>query len=659
MTAVEDGIRAALPGYDIGGQIGRGGCGVVLSGTHRMLQRKVAIKQIPPQFAEDDVVRRRFIAEAQLMAAIDHPHIVPVYDFIEHDGLCVLVMEYLPGGTVAQRFTKDGFDASSAIAVALACSAGLHASHSQGVLHRDIKPANLMFAASGMVKLTDFGIAKIVGGNDTLMTRAGEIVGTPSYIAPEQARGQEVTAATDVYALATMVYQLLSGVLPFPPGEDSMAVLFMHAFEEPTPLADAAPSIPKPIADVVMRGLATDPTDRFDSAEAFGVALAEPAVHSWGTNWLTPVGIPVVGSDTIIAAATGQRSSVGMPAPPPSSTVTLPDKAPPETAAAARVKPDATAASVAPETAASARVKPDATAASIAPETAVGARIKPAQPLPPANVDLADVRRDDVAPVREVVKFRSPRVPFAIAAALGLLAVAIALIGIGSPPRGGDVPPGTVTIAGVDPVTADAVDLDMSKPIPVTVTGVPAADVALGWNIFGATVGRHVAPLVPGAQASTADVPAPVNPYVVAGRMTGELTVSQPGDAPLTYRFGMDSTQSAMTTALAVATVVLTLFAAAYVESYIRALRRGRSRFSGSFGLPLAAGGLGIAAVAAAWVLLGVEPTVATLIGSAVLAAGGGVAATLGAMRIGYKYRYRRARRARERAMALKRLRAS
>ncbi len=621
MTTVEDRILAALPGYDIGEQVGRGGCGIVLSGTHRMLQRQVAIKQIPAQFAEDAVVRRRFIAEAQLMAAIDHPHVVPVYDYVEHDGLCLLVMEYLPGGTIAERFAKDGFDAGSAIAVALACAAGLQAAHTHGVLHRDIKPSNLMFSSSGMVKLTDFGIAKIVGGDDTLVTRAGEIVGTPSYIAPEQARGQEVTPATDVYALATMVYQLLSGVLPFPPGGDSMAVLFMHAFESPTPLTDAAPAVPKPIAEVVMRGLATDPTDRFESAESFGVALAEPAFDSWGANWLTPVGIRVVGSDTIVAAATGQRSSVAMPPPPPSSPVTG--------------------------------------TASRGANTAAGPRVKPAQPLPRSRIELADVGRDEVAPVQEIVKFRSPRVPFGIAAVLGLAAVAIALIGLGSPPRGGDLQTGTVTIAGVDPTEADEVEIDMSKPIPVTVAGVPADNVALSWNIFGATVGRHDAPLTPGPQASTAEVPAPVNPYVVAGRMTGELTVSRPESAPLKYRFGMKSTQPATTTALAVATVVLVLFAAAYVESYIRALRRGRSRFSGSFGLPLSAGGIGIAVVGAAWVLLGREPTVASLIATAVLAAASGLAATFGAMRIGHKYRYRRSRRARERALALKRLRES
>jgi len=612
MMSNEEAIRAALPGYDVGGQVGRGGCGIVLSGVHRQLRRPVAIKQIPPQFLDDAAVRRRFVDEARLMASIDHPHVVPVYDYVDQADCCVLVMEYLPGGTVADRFAHDGLDATSAMAVALACAAGLEAAHRHGVLHRDVKPSNLMFARNGTVKLTDFGIAKIVGGDETLVTRAGEIVGTPSYIAPEQARGQQLSPATDVYALATMLYQLLSGVLPFPPGEDSMATLFMHAFEQPTPLTDAAPAVPDPIADVVMRGLATDPADRFSTAESFGIALGAPAADCWGANWLAPVGIPVIGADTIVAAATGASRR-------PSSTATMPG--------------------------------PPAIAGTVAGgrHTAPTRRVRPAQPLPRPRVDFADVRRSDVAPVQEVVKFRSPRVPFAVAAVLGLIAVTLAVIGLGTPPRGGDLLPGTVTVAGVDPTTADVVEIDMSKPIPVTVAGAPGERVKLAVDVLGTPVAGQQAPLVPGGQEMTAAVPPPVNPYLLAGNLTGEVSVLSGETPTATYRFGIHSTQPALTTAFAVATVVLALFAAAYVESYIRTLRRGRSRLSGSFGLPLSAAALAVAALGAVWVLLGREPTVATLVGSSAVAAAAGIAATIGAMRIGRKYRYRRSRRARER----------
>ncbi|HEX4588213.1 MAG TPA: serine/threonine-protein kinase [Mycobacterium sp.] len=613
MTASLQRLRAALPGYDIGEEIGRGGCGVVLSGTHQRLQRPVAIKQIPAQFVTDAAVRRRFVAEARLMAAIDHPHVVAVYDYIEDDDLCLLVMEYLHGGTVASRFTNDGFDAASATAVALACAAGLQAAHRHGVLHRDIKPANLLFTANGTVKLTDFGIAKIVGGDETLVTRAGEIVGTPAYIAPEQARGQAVSPATDIYALSTMLYQLLSGVLPFPPGEDSMATLFMHAFEQPTPLTDAAPTVPGPIAEVVMRGLATDPGERIGSAESFGVELAGPAAQCWGNDWLTPVGIPVIGADTIVAAATGASQHVSMPTATRSPTPTPP--------------------------------RPRA------PQSGGTTRIRPAQPLPQAQVALADVGREDVAPVQQVIKFSSPGLPFALAAVLGMAAVALAVIGLGAPPRGGDLRPGMVTIAGVDPTTTDAVTVDMTKPIPVTITGVNGDTAALALNVLGATFGRHDAPLTPGGQTLTAAVPAPVNPYLLAGRTTAELTVLSGPTTTATYRFGIRTTQRATTTAVAVGTVLLALFAAAYLESYLRALRRGRNRLSSSLGVPISAAGLAVAVIGAVWILLGREPTVDTLVGSATLAAAAGITAASGAMRIGRKYRYRRSRRARERAL--------
>ena len=608
MNLSDELLRDALPGYEIGEEIGRGGCGVVLSGVHRQLQRTVAIKQIPAQFAGDAQVRRRFVAEARLMAGIDHPHVVPVYDYVERDDVCVLVMEYLHGGTVANRFSQSGFDAASAIAVALSCAAGLEAAHRLGVLHRDVKPANLMFAANGTVKLTDFGIAKIVGGDETLVTRAGEVIGTPSYIAPEQARGQAVSAATDVYALATMLYQLLSGVLPFPPGEDSMATLFMHAFEQPTPLIDVAPSVPGPIADVVMKGLATDPTQRIGSAESFGVALAGFAAECWGTDWLAPVGIPVIGADTITAAATrtGQRPGRTSAGSVPTSMQT-----------------------------------PTASFRSASTKL-----IRPAQTLARTSVDLADVDRNDVVPVQQVVKFSSPRLPFAICAVLAVAAIAVAVVGFGTPPRGGDLSPGMVSVAGVDPATVDPVTIDMNNPIPVTVTGVNGNTVALSLNVLGAQLGRHDAPLTPAGPGLTAAVPVPVNPYVLAGRTTAELTIQTGQTTTATYRFGIRTTQRATTTAVAAGVVLLALFAAAYAESLLRALRRGRSRFSGSVGLPAVAAAMAVAVAGGVWVLLGREPTVPTLGGAVVLAAASGIAATVGASRIGEKYRYRRRRKA-------------
>jgi Protein kinase domain len=298
-------LSNALPAYDIGEELGQGGMGVVVSGQHRQLGRRVAIKQLPDAFAADPGVRRRFTAEAQVLASLDHPHVVPVYDFVEREGVCLLVMELLPGGTLRSRVAAGGCTAPYAVAVSLACLSGLNAAHRRGILHRDVKPENMLFAASGVLKVTDFGIAKVIGGPGTVLTRVGDVVGTPAYIAPEQVRGGKLSPATDVYALATMLYELLAGVFPFSTeteGED-LALLFKHAYEKPVPLRDVAPGVPDPVAAVVMRGLATEPTDRFETAEAFGVALAEAATQAWGPGWLAAEQVPIMDAGPMIGAA--------------------------------------------------------------------------------------------------------------------------------------------------------------------------------------------------------------------------------------------------------------------------------------------------------------------------------------------------------------------
>jgi serine/threonine-protein kinase len=558
-----DRVRIALPGYEIGGEIARGGFGVVLFGTHLGLQRKVAIKLLPTEVAHEEGVRHRFAAEARLMAGIDHPHVVPVYDYVENEDVCLFVMEYLPNGTVLDRFTSHGFDPGSAIGVALACASALEAAHSNGVLHRDVKPANLMFTANGTVKLSDFGIAKLASG-DGVKTRAGYVLGTALYIAPEQVLGNPITPATDIYGLATTLYQLLSGTLPFPTDVDSTTTYIMHAHGRPTPLTRVAPKVPSPLADVVMRGLATDPSNRWRTAEEFGVALAAAATRCWGRNWLAQAGVPVLGNDSIKAA----------------------------------------------------------TAAISSP--AVGATPWPAAPTVPSRPRGAVVDGDST----------SPRVPYIVAGVLGLAAIVLALIGLGSPPRGGDLQPGMVTIAGIDPVTAEDVEIDMTNPIDVTVAGVPGDAVALAENVLGGTIGNNDAPLISDEGRLTAELEPP-NPYIVAGRMTGELRISDGSDTTASFRFGMRSTQSAATTAFAGGVLFLALFAIAYIESFTRTLRRGRNQISARVGLPIAAGALAVAMVGAIWIVVGREPTAATLVSCALIGAAAGASATIAAVRHG------------------------
>jgi serine/threonine-protein kinase len=276
------------------------------------------------------------------------------------------------------------------------------------------------------------------------------------------------------------------------------------------------------------------------------------------------------------------------------------------------------------------------------PRAAPQTLVLPAEPPPRRGVGLIDVGRQDVAPVQRVVTFRSPALPLALCLVLALAAVGVALLGLGTPPRGGDLRPGTVTIAGVDPTGTDTVVIDMTKPIPITVSGIDGDTAGLSLDVLGVPVGQRDSPLILGGQGLTAAVPPPVNPYVLAGRITGEVTIRNGPTETGTYRFGIRTTQPATTTAVAVITVLLALFAGAYAESFVRALRRGRSRVTGYIGLPAGAAGLAVSVVGAVWVLLGREPTVKAIVGSAVLAAAAGIAATVAASRIGRKYRHRR-----------------
>ena len=208
-------LSSVLPGYTFERELGRGAMGIVYLAHHESLGRRVAVKELQGALAADPATRSRFVVEAKVMASLDHPHVVPVYDFVEQDDRCVLVMEQLPGGTVWDQFVSDGMTMPRAVAIVLATCSAMHHAHEQAVLHRDIKPENLMFDGTGSMKVTDFGIARVVNGASTRATAAGSVLGTPAYMAPEQAEGHEVGPAVDVYAAATMLYEMLSGRLPF------------------------------------------------------------------------------------------------------------------------------------------------------------------------------------------------------------------------------------------------------------------------------------------------------------------------------------------------------------------------------------------------------------------------------------------------------------
>ena len=306
---IQQRVQAVLPDYKVLTELGRGAMGVVYLGQHRVLGRKVAIKLLPSQLASDDEVKSRFRSEAQTCAKFDHPHIVRVNDFKESDGMLLLIMEELPGGTVWERFTESGFTPPQAVAVVMATCSGLHHAHERQVLHRDIKPENVMFAEDGTLKVTDFGIAKVLAGAGTLATVDGGVLGTPAYMAPEQAMAIDVGPQADVYATGTMLYELMTGRLPFREVENPMAMLFQRVNEDPEPIWNIADHVPPAVGEVTMKAIARDPAERWATPEEFGVAIGEAAASSWGPEWLRSSGLVVRGSDALVEAARTTRTA--------------------------------------------------------------------------------------------------------------------------------------------------------------------------------------------------------------------------------------------------------------------------------------------------------------------------------------------------------------
>lgn len=339
----------ALPNYEVGEEIGRGGWGVVLEASHRSLERRVAIKALPRAFGADPDVRSRFLAEARVVASLDHPHIVPLYDFVEHEGVCLLVMELMPAGTLWDRFSDGELSPEQCCAVSVAVLTGLAHAHSQDILHRDVKPENVLFNSSGVPKLADFGIAKVVGDASSNRTATGVVMGTPAYMAPEQGSGRPLGPGTDVYAVGAMLYELLSGQLPFESTGDALSQLYRHVHERPRPVRDIEEAVPEPVAEVVMRALEKEPSDRYETVADFARALDAAASEGYGPDWLERCDVPVLAARTTLGGGSGpaqppSRETVVVEAPLRQAPSTPPPvaPAPPPPAAAAPPAPTPT-----------------------------------------------------------------------------------------------------------------------------------------------------------------------------------------------------------------------------------------------------------------------------------------------------------------------------
>ena len=307
--------------------IARGGMGEVYRAEDADLARVVAVKLLSGRFADNDAIRGRFTREALAVARLSHaPSTVTIFDVGEHGGRPYIVMEYLPGGSLADRLEREGAQPVGRSLDWLAqAAAALDAAHAHGIVHRDVKPANLLLDGDERIKVADFGVASAADLGS--FTEAGTVVGTAGYLAPEQARGERATPASDLYALAVVAFELLTGRRPFE-RESSTAEAIAHVSAPIPPASASNPMLPPELDDVLARGLAKEPQHRFSSAAELVAALRGALDRAAGTTQVEAVPVarrPGAGASRCCSCSSRARSSPASSPPPcwPATTARL------------------------------------------------------------------------------------------------------------------------------------------------------------------------------------------------------------------------------------------------------------------------------------------------------------------------------------------------
>jgi tetratricopeptide (TPR) repeat protein len=271
--------------YRIIEQLGQGGMATVFKAYHPALDRYVAIKVLHTAFKEDPNFLARFQREARIVAKLEHLHIVPVYDFSEHKGMAYLVMRYVAGETLKARLTGEPLPPEDILEILKPVAEALAYAHEQGVLHRDIKPSNVMLTPEDSIFLTDFGLARMAQSGEATLTRQDMMIGTPQYMSPEQAKGEKVDERTDIYSLGVVLFEMLTGRVPFS-ADTPYAVVHDHIYT-PLPLPSTIkPDISPALERVVLKALAKEKDDRYQKVTELALAFEDAVVEA--TSGITP-----------------------------------------------------------------------------------------------------------------------------------------------------------------------------------------------------------------------------------------------------------------------------------------------------------------------------------------------------------------------------------
>ncbi len=281
-------IPRSIGKYRIDAVLGTGAMGVVFKGFDTAIEREVAIKTIRRELLDDadaESWRARFAREVRTAARCIHPNVVTIYDFGEEAGVPYIAMEFCASRPLSDfLMSQQAFDVKSALYIASQVLSALEAAHANGIVHRDIKPGNILLLDAGTVKVTDFGIARV---ESSIMTAHGSMVGTPSYMSPEQFMGTGVDQRSDLFSTAIVLYEMLTGRRPFP-GANSAEIMFRVLNEHPEPISVINPKVPPRVEQVVWRALDKDPGQRFNSAGEFAQALAAAMGPSEAATIIAP-----------------------------------------------------------------------------------------------------------------------------------------------------------------------------------------------------------------------------------------------------------------------------------------------------------------------------------------------------------------------------------